>query len=202
MMPTINLSDKTTQKLQMLAIPLKDSYDSVIARLAEAALEGIPYARPDGIPSNSASPIIRVVPVTPPAQAKSLPVVPASLPTHDSLTHTRLTYASFNGEVLANPKWNNLARLAHERAYQALGSFDALQRATTARIQKGKFEEQGYVYLHGIDISLQGMDANQSWNSVAELAQRIGVPVEAHFQWRNNPSAAHPGQGSTLCYQP
>ncbi len=192
MMPTVNLSDKTTQKLQMLAIPLKDNYDSVIARLAEAALAGVLYALPDN----------PVAPVTAVANAKPLPTVPALSPVHDSLTHTRLTHASFNGEALANPKWNNLARLAHERAYQALGSFDALQRATTARIQKGRFEDQGYVYLHSIDISLQGMDANQSWNSVAELARQMRVPVEAHFQWRNNPSAAHPGQGSTLCYQP
>lgn len=198
MMPTVSLSDVTTKKLQMLAIPLEDNHDSVIERLADAALAGVPYA----IPGNSNNSIAPSLPTTSPNHAKPVPSVSAPLPTHDSLTHTRLTYASFDGEVVKNPKWNNLARLAHERAYQVLGSFEALQRATTAHIQQGKIEDLGYTYLPIADVSLQGMDANQSWNSVAELAKRIGVPIETNFQWRNKPDAAHPGQDSTLCYKP
>ena len=193
MMPVVRISDATIKKLQPLAIPLTDSIDSLLNRLADAAQEGVPYV----LPSLNA-------PVT--LHRQSTPT-PWDVEAHDDLTHTRLISADFDGVMLPKVKgntlaWNTLAKYAHEMAFQKLGSFELLRLATRAHVKEGKYEEEGFVYLPSIDVSLQGMDANMSWDNGVRLAHAINVPVSVVFEWRTNPKAAKPGQKSQLMFMP
>jgi hypothetical protein len=188
MMPVVRISDATMQKLQPLAIPLQDSIDTLLNRLADAAHSGVPYKLP-------------VSPVLTSTSKQSTPI-PWYVASHDDLTFTRLISAEFDGMTLPKANWNTLAKYAHEAAFQKLGSFDALRLSTRARVRQGRYEMEGFVYLPTVDISLQGMDANMSWDNSVRLAHAIGVPVSVVFEWRNNPKAAKPGQKSHLDFLP
>lgn len=187
-MPVVRISDSTMQRLQTLAVPFQDSPDTVINRVLDAAISGVPYAKPTAAVSTGAS-------------SQSTPA-PWNVEAHDDLTFTRLISADFGGGMLPKANWNTLAKFAHETAFQKLGSFDALRLSTRARVKQGRHEMDGFVYLPTIDISLQGMDANMSWDNSVRLAHAVGVPVSAVFEWRNNPKAAKPGEKSQLTFAP
>jgi hypothetical protein len=189
MMPVIRISDATSKKLQQLAVPLEDNHDTVIARLAEAALNGVPYKRPQAL--------IVVAPHMGQDTTPAWDVEP-----HDDLTHTRLISAKFGNTPIQKVSWNNLAKYAIETAYRKLGSFEALRQASRANLRQGKYEKEGYFYLPDIDVSVQGMASNMSWDNTARLAHAVGVPVEVMFEWRNNDRAVKPGQVGRLSYVP
>lgn len=188
MMPVVRISDATMQKLKPLAIPLEDSIDSLLDRLADAARNGVPFDLP------GSSKVMEA-----PQQS---PLILWDVEKHEDLTHTRLISAEFGGEALPRYTWNTLVKYAHETAGHKLGSFDALRRATRARVKQGKYEQEGFVYLPEIDVSLQGMDANMAWDNSVRLAHAIGVSVSVMFEWRNNPNAAKPGEKSQLIFNP
>ena len=60
-------------------------------------------------------------------------------------------------------KWNGLMDQLHVLGCKRLGSFEALKRVSHANLRKGKYEQNGYKYLPGADISIQGVSANQAW---------------------------------------
>ena len=62
----------------------------------------------------------------------------------------------------------------------------------------GMKTDQGYRYLSDIDVSVQGLDAQDAWRCVANLARTLGISVEIYFFWRDNPGAYLPGQSATL----
>lgn len=194
MMPTIRLSDTTATRLQRCAIALVDSYETVIARMLDAAEKGVPYQMPSvaALPSAPAAPIVPVN--TPPQNA----VKPWDVKSHEDLTHTRLIGATFDGVDIGKANWNLLAKFAHEAAFKKLGSFDALRRVTRCRVKEGRYEQDGFFYLPAIDISLQGMDANMSWDNTARLAHAVGGVAVVEFEWRNNPKACRPGEKDSL----
>lgn len=190
-MPLVEISEETSQKLQMFATPLKDSYETVIRRLVEAARQGVPYP----MPATMIAPVITPV------------IEDAALP-DNYLTHTKVLNAQFAGVALPKANWNSLMQHAHRVAFQKMGSFDALRDATRAHVKQGRYEEEGFAYLgknsdgSNVDVSLQGMDANLSWASTVHLAKAIGVPVEVNFEWRDNPKAAKPRQRGHLGFVP
>src|SRR5579859_6172359 len=113
MMPVIRISDATITKLMQLAVPLVDNYDTVIARLADAALGKLVYTMPHVSMASA-----------PPAPQGATPVW--DVEPHDDLTHTRLISAEFDNVSIQKASWNNLAKYALETAYRKLGSLDAL----------------------------------------------------------------------------
>lgn len=190
MMPVVRISDATMQKLQPLAIPLTDSMDSLLGRLADAAHKGIPYSLP-----------VFTSPVAVPQQ--SVPT-PWDVPPHEDLAYTRIISVDFDGVRLPikGRGWNDLAKCVHETAYQKLGSFNALRLATRAKVQQGKHQQRGFEYLPNIDTSLQGMDANVALDNSARLAHAIGAPLLVTFEWLNHPKAAKPGETMQLSFTP
>lgn len=180
MTQSVSLSDSTFSKLQQLAKPFVDTPETVIAALADAEI-----ARRDG---NSA--VQRGAPDA------------LDPDRHDSLTHSRLISAAVNGEELHRPKWNSLLDRIHELGRKQLGSFEALRKATNARLRDGRYEDDGYHYLPGVGLSLQGVDANAAWDHALGLARQLRVPIEVRFEWRARDDAARPGQQATLSWKP
>ena len=184
-MPVIRISDSTFKKLQKLAVPLSDSHETVVQRLVDAALAGIPYQMP-GDDEGAAKP----------GRA-----VEAAIPVdnHDDLSHTRIRSAMFDGVAIQKPNWNSFARHVHIKGYEQLGP-DEFKITTNARIREGQYEKEGYVYQERIGISIQGMNSNASWENSLLIARKLDVPIEVVFEWYNNPKAAHPGETRTISW--
>ena len=189
MPPVIRISDTTFKKLQKLAIPLEDSHDSVIGRLADTALSGQIYALPEVYSSG----IINETPTT---------IETGYVAKHDDLTHTRLVSATFDGDLIVKPNWNALVKHAHIQAHNRLNSFEQVRKTTHARVKEGKYESEGFYFIPEVNFSLQGMDSNMSWDNSVRLARLIGVQVSATFEWHNKSKAARPGEMDTLTYTP
>lgn len=188
MCPRIDISEATYKKLQRLAVPLKDTDDSLVARLADAALAGVVYG---------------VSPAQPDASQVALgdnDRLSEVSPDVD-LTHTRILKACFGGHIVENANWNRLAQYAHRRAFEKLGSFEELTAASSSNLRDGKFEEKTFTYVEGIGISIQDKSANGAWESILLLAKKLDMPVKVDFEWRNKPEAARPGESATVGFK-
>jgi hypothetical protein len=62
----------------------------------------------------------------------------------------------------------------------------------------GKKEDNGYKYLDGVGISVQGQDANNAWRTTYRVLKAIKVPAEVTFVWQDNPKAVAPGSAGKL----
>lgn len=183
-MPTISLSEETLALLGSLAIPFVDlSPESVIVRLAKDALE-----RRDGSD----------VPV-----AGGVQEVNALDPDHPvSLTHSKVLFASIDGEPMYKANWNAVLDRLHTIARERLGSFAALRAESGANLKEGRFTNDGYRYLPEIDLSIQGVESNLAWSHSLNLARRLNIPIEVKLMWREKTGAARPGETAVLKWRP
>lgn len=173
----ISVAEQTVKRLKRHAEPLDDTYDSVINRLLDAAEGGGKG----------------VAPTNGKAEAGSLdPFAPPSL------THTKVLSARLNGEALKAPSWNGLLDEAVRFAYGRLGHFDGVRRIALMNIVNGVKSDEGYHFLPGIGISVQGQDANDAWRCAVHIAGHLRCPVEVNFVWRNKEGAVHPGESGVL----
>jgi hypothetical protein len=186
MTPVIRISEATYELLQQLARPFVDTPDSVIHSLAEKELQN----GGDAPSANGAQRARRSDEVTLDPEAPG------------NLAHTRVRYACLGDHVIQNPNWAKLFRLAHVEALEELGSVTALRQVSGAHIKEGRYESEGFSYLAGADISLQGQDSNLSWQNSLRLAQKLGLPVEVEIEWYNKEGAAHPGKSGRMRWDP
>lgn len=187
-MPSILLSETAFAELKSLAEPFVDTPESLTARLIheEVVRRGIQAktAGKDGNVAPGDTPI-RLNPIS-----------------HENLAHTRLISATLDGQEIYRPKWNGLMENVHILARKRLGSFDAVCRASGARLREGRYEEEGFKYLPEADLSIQGVDANLSWDHSLKLARTVGVSVQVIFEWREKEAAVLPGKRGVLEWTP
>lgn len=183
MAPSINISEATFERLQRHAVPLIDSFDTLINRLLDTAEAGLPnrgptsHRNPDGAR--------RFSPTKPP-----------------QLTHTKVVSATFNGKILRPANWNRLLDAAVVHATKSKTDFSSLRRLVPVNVVKGKKEDEGYHYLALVDISVQGQDANAAWRYAVLVAQAFGCAIEVSFVWRNKDGAEYPGQAGMMVFEP
>jgi hypothetical protein len=115
------------------------------------------------------------------------------------LTHTSVR-GLFGNERFAD--WNDLLRTAHVAAYKELKSFQKLQSVSQAQLRQGAHNAGGYRPLPGLDVSLQGVDANRAWARSFHLAKYLKVPIKAELSWRENPAGAFPGERGVFEWKP
>jgi len=181
MSPVIRISDGTYERLQRHAVPFVDTPETVIGRLLEfyesheQSQSGAPKARP---------------------RAASGEFDPDN---HPDLHHTRVIVAEFDGRQAYG--WNELVRVAHQRALEHLGTFEALRSASLSNIAKGQRGVQGFHYTREMDVSIQYADANIAWRNSLHLARKLGCAVRAQFEWRNKKGAVLPGQPGVLSWR-
>jgi hypothetical protein len=186
MIHTITLSEETYSNLQKLAQPFVDTAESVIATLADAELE----RRAVPLNGNGCG------------AARDGQVVRLNPDSHEKLTHARLLSATVDGRPIHKPKWNGVHNYLHILGHQRMGSFDALQQASGANLRKGRYEENGYVYLPEADLSIQGVDANLAWDHSLGLARALDVKIQLRLEWRQKEGAARPGETAVLEWSP
>ncbi len=183
---SIALSDATFAMLQILAKPFVDTPESVIASLAEEEIK----RRAAG--ASRKSPVLTADDGAPRLDPDR----------HESLTHSKLLSARIDGKDLHRPKWNGLLDHVHVIARQRLGSFEALQKVSSAHIRPGRYEQDGFHYLAEADLSIQGVDSNQAWSHALGLARHLRLSIRVKFEWRHKEGAARPGEIAVLEWSP
>ena len=176
-MVDITIGQTTFERLQRHAQPLVDTPDAVVNRALDA-LEG----RIGEPPSEDAVEVDREVD-------------PRRLP---DLTHTKVLAARVGNEEIEKPNWNRLLERVVVRAMGFAGSFARLDRMCPANLVRGRNTDDGFHHLSEIEVSIQGLSANEACNALLETAQQTGTGLEVTFRWRAKDGAAYPTQTGRL----
>lgn len=180
MSPMIDLTPATVARLQVHAVPLLDTFDSVINRAVDA-LEGT-----------------KGTPTADPANGTSIQSFNPNLP--PNLTHTKVLAIEFDGKPLPHTEanWNGMLYAVIRRAKEIAKSPDELKKLITTNVVEGKKISDGYKYLSDIGLSVQGQDANGAWKGARHICQQLGLPLAATFIWRTKEGAEFPGTTGQL----
>ena len=115
-----------------------------------------------------------------------------------NLTHSKILDATLAGQKIANPKWNVLFKLILIRAMKQHVNFDELKQLCPANILRGYKDDEGYSHLPEIDVSFQGMSANDACSALVETAQSLGIGLDIALMWRRKEGAMYPGEKARL----
>ena len=177
-MPDIPIEQSTFERLQQHARPLVDTTDTVVNR----ALDALEHRVGHPVPGDGPSVAVRQID-------------PRNLP---NLTHTKVLDASLDGKLVVKPKWNLLLDRVLIRAMKQLANLDELRKHCPANMVQGRKEDEGYRYLAGIDVSVQGLAANDASRALVAAAQSLRIELEITFMWRPKEDAAYPGEKARL----
>jgi len=184
-MPPVDLSSKTITRLQKHAIPLVDTFDTVIAKLLEAYETGA---------NHKAGPIIH-------SGHSTIQVYDPAAP--PNLAHTTVKLIKFCGTLFkpADTYWNTLMHAAIRKVAERHMSPEALKGHILANCVIGEKDEDGYKYLPEVGLSVQGQDANGAWKTTYHLASAFNLPLEITFRWQDNPKAVAPNVTGSFTVQ-
>ena len=98
-----------------------------------------------------------------------------------------------------DPKWNRLLdqMLVLEMKHHGK-RFEELQGLCSANMVRGHKQDMGYHHVREIDVSVQGLSANDACRALVTLAQSLNIELEIGFMWRDKEGAAHPGKRGRL----
>ena len=192
MSQTIEISQKTYDRLQRRAVPFEDTPETVIAKLlddSEAGGDGPPPAKgrrsANGPPAKATDTDIDIVvddPFEPP-----------------SLKHTTVLRAEVGGQQIAKANWTTLRQAVVVIAIDECGyNLRRLLEICPMNAVDGEKSDEGYTHYPELGVSIQGQDANHAWQAAAAVARTLGVPVKVWFQWRTKSDAENPGKRGLL----
>ena len=170
----IEIQSSTFERLQQHAIPLLDTPDAVINRALDALEHREEFVTTTGVEHK---------------------IDPRSLP---DLTHTKILNASLEGKHITRVNWNRLVGRILILAMKQFEDFDQLRKNCLVNVVQGCKTDKGFHYLAEIDVSIQGMRANDACEMLVKTAQLFGFELEVIFMWRPKEGAAHPGGQACL----
>lgn len=182
MSKVVRISQNTYQRMQKIAKPFDDTPDSVIQTLLDFYEKEKLGKKAKQTTSQNDDPLI------------------LDVNNPSDLTHTKVWEGHFNNETVRN--WRELISVAHRDALTKLGSFSELHKLSISNIVEGIKEESGFKPIDGTNISIQGANANSSWDSALIIAKRLNVPLRMKFKWRNKKGASHPNKTGILEWSP
>ena len=177
-MPDFVIEQSTFERLQRHARPLVDTTDMVVNRALDA------------LEHHERSATQKVY-----QSITERQINPRRLP---DLTHTKVLDASLNGKRFVKPNWNQLVDQILIHAMKQFQNFDELQKSCLVNMVQGRKQNEGYRYLVEIDVSIQGMPANEACRALILATQRLKAELEITFMWRSKEGAAHPGERACL----
>lgn len=175
----VELPDDLFAKLQGFAVPLIDTPLTVIER-ALVALE----AGDEQLTSPNSAKLARSFnPAAPPSLAFTIP-----------------RRASVGGRQLSagDRYWNSIMYAVIEEAARRGFSTEDLLALISVNSQAGRREDNGFKYLEGANLSIQGQGAAGAWRQSYAIASSVGIAIEVEFAWQDNPKAAMPQMVGTL----
>ena len=186
---TVVLSDQLVKKMQAVAIPLQDTYVTVIERAIDALIK-----QTQALPHEASTAVAG--PVSGGIGSYSADAPP-------SLTFTKPTAITLAGNDLPkndlywNPLLFRVIALAATKMEQ-----QAFQQALIVDTLPGKNEEKGFRYIPEAKMSVRGGEANFAWKAALRLAKAAGLSLDVTFLWGSNEDAANPGQSGRMSYAP
>lgn len=88
--------------------------------------------------------------------------------------------------------WNPIMHaVIEEAARRGVGSADLLELMTINCVA-GEKTADGYKYLPGAGLSVQGQAADAAWRQAYRVASSVGIGLEVQFIWQDNDKAAMP----------
>ena len=197
-MKTIDISQETYDRLFERALTFEDLPDTVITRLLNETELGPAEPRPPKRDQDVGG-----------AEAGTPPLYGADPAPMDinidnafdppSLKHTKVLRAEVDGRQVTKANWTTVRQSLVKIALVQRG-YDLRQLLEVCPInaEEGMKTDEGYTHYEDLDVSIQGQDANHTWQAAAALARVLGLPVKVWFQWRTKPDAAYPGKRSLL----
>jgi hypothetical protein len=185
-MPNIDIADQTKARLQAIAEPLVDTYDSVIGKLLDQFQIG--NAKP--------SPTILTGQPIGTLDDGRLIFSGANPPKLDFTTCQQIVVG--NTQLDKNQTyWNNMlihiVGLVSEKGHSAGAIVDMLKHSNSV---VGEKLDSGYKYLKDVGLSIQGQDSNSAFAQAYFLAAVNGIKGNVFFSWQSNGKAAYPnGRG-------
>ncbi|MDE0305111.1 MAG: hypothetical protein OXI87_09535 [Albidovulum sp.] len=179
-MTDIKIEQTTFERLQHHARALVDTPDMVINRALDALelQDGHPKMEED----DHAAVVRRLID-------------PRTLP---DLKHTKILYASLEGQRVIKPNWNQLLGRMLVYGMKHLANLESLRQICPANMVQGYKDDEGYNHLAEVDISFQGMSANGACAALVAVAQNIGIGLDITFMWRPKNGALHPSEQARL----
>lgn len=176
-MPEIAIENSTFERLQRHARPLLDTPDTVVNRALDA------LEKNSELVSKRDSPL------------QHRQIDPRKLP---DLKHTKVLDATLNGEQIVRPNWNRLVEQVLRRAREQFPDFDDLRKVCLVNMVRGRKEDEGYRYFSEMDISIQGLSANNACAALVNSVPSLDVQLDFTFRWRSKEGADFPGEVAHL----
>jgi len=111
------------------------------------------------------------------------------------LRFTKFINATFENQN--QPNWNALVRCAVRLALQKNITLHKLKNLSIP-VQEGQKNNEGYVPLMDMNVSVQNVDASKAWSLALIIAKELNVKITVRFRWREKDGAAHPGKEGLL----
>lgn len=172
----IKVTNETYKRLQEAAETFVDTPETVIIKALDALAES------GGTDSSGKS-------------KQEIEIDVHNLP---KLTHTKVLNATISDEIVPKPNWHKILKNLVELSISRVDSVEELNQLCDVNIIEGKKEDEGYSFLSGSNISLQGVDANGAVRTIVTLAKIFEFKVKVQFLWRNKPGAEYPGKRGIL----
>jgi len=169
----IEISDIDFQRLQSIAEPLVDTPATVISRILDFYESSKEF---DEINDEKSKELIGL----------SIEALP--------LTHTKILMAKFNEKQPDRLTWDGLLRLAFQEAFQKAKTFDELKSAAGANMVDYEKTDHGYKYLPSLELSYQGVSADDALKIIRRLSEYLWQDCEFKFEYRDKAEAYMPGK--------
>ena len=188
-MPNVELADDTVARLQTIAIPLTDTFDSVILRLldsyeASALAKNKVFKAGEPIALIDGGLVMKFDPASPP-----------------NLRFTTCSRITVNGKPIPKglTNWNGFLIEMVRAVYKKVAGPEAMcATMTVANAVVGKREDSGYKFISDVGISIQGQDASAAFKQIYILSAVSGVKFTVAFEWQNNEKAVYAGRRGYL----
>ncbi len=176
-MPDVPIEQATFERLQRHAQPLVDSVDAVINRALDAMETGI-HRQPE----------------------EKAPVIKIELDSDRlaDVTHTKVLAARLAAANIERPNWNRLLHRMLILSMDRVADLNELRKLCPANMVCGSKTDEGYTHLPEIDISVQGLSANEACAALTVTARALGIGLDVAFMWRAKEGAAYPGERGRL----
>ena len=184
---TIRIRKSTLDQLKQYAEPLEDTVDTVIGKILEkiALLSSGSKGRCSQAERDRGSD--EIIKVRDPFQPPNL-------------KHTKVLNSFVDEFEIEEPTWKTVRDSVIEFAFDQ-GDYD-LQRlrrdCPVVNVIEGARDDSGFEFLEQLGISIQGQDAEHSWQAAASLAKKLNIALHVTFHWRHKQGAAYPGKKGRL----
>lgn len=136
------------------------------------------------------------IPAPYPPPPTPTPIAPNELPLLNPDNPGDLRFTKVEGTIdrESGRKWKELIDIGIRLAVRSGHDVRSLNAYLPANIREGIHTTEGYSPIKGLDISVQGMDANKSANTLVLLAKKLNCRLELTVSWYGeSPSAGNKG---------